>query len=239
MLAFLDKREMSGAKAVSIYLPPGITTEEAGKFLETASHEPELNRELASLAAASQTGAAIYLEPSRKYLIIPPFPVCDKYLTPGCDLEPLRAMLKRDFTIATILVRLGSYAIGISKGDRLITSKVGTGLIHARHKKGGSSQSRFQRHREKQIEVFLDRVCRHIGEYLEPCRQEIDYVACGGSRMTLHRLKQRCPFLDQFRANTLPLQLEIPEPRRKILEETLSRIWSTTVTEWDTGNHLI
>jgi hypothetical protein len=51
--------------------------------------------------------------------------------------------------------------------------------VHSRHRQGGSSAHRFERHREKQIESFFTRVCGHAQEHLEPYLKQLDHVIYG------------------------------------------------------------
>ena len=111
-------------------------------------------------------------------------------------------------------------------------SKTGTGLVHARHKKGGSSQARFARHREKQIEQFMARVCSHVRQHIEPYARSLEYMVYGGARTTIFSLHKQCPFLSQFEDRILRMLLDIPEPRQAVLEEAIGRIWSSDVIEW-------
>jgi len=120
----------------------------------------------------------------------------------------------------------------ICRGTKLIDSKTGTGLVHARHKKGGSSQARFARHREKQIESFLDRVCGHVREYVEPHARALDFLVYGGARTTILSLRKRCPFLGQFEDRILRMLLDIPEPRKAVLGKAVGTLWSTDIIEW-------
>ncbi len=226
MLAFLNElKKNTGDEASSLYLPPHPPPDE----IETSLDFPP---EITELAGSSKTGAIIFWSPEQKYLVLPPFPVAEKHLTRSLSPEQLHSLLSHDYMIALVLVRLGAYAIGICDGEKLISSKVGTGLVHGRHKKGGSSQQRFQRHREKQIEYFLTRVCQRGREHLEPQAQALDYVVYGGAWTTILSLQKQCPLLGQFDERTLPPLLDIPEPRLAVLEKAISRVWSSTVIEW-------
>ncbi len=219
-------------EAWSLYLPPGLPHAEVEKALKELPGQPDIPPKLAELARNSGTGVAIFWSQKSKYLVIPPFPTAAKSTGQGFFTEPLHSLLKRNFRIALILVRLGAYAIGIGDGENLVSSKVGTGLVHGRHRQGGSSQARFQRHREKQIEYFLSRVCRHAQEQLQPQALALDYVVYGGAWTTILLLQKQCPFLGKLDKPTLPSLLEIPEPRRAVLATALSRVWSSTVIEW-------
>jgi len=232
MLRFLDKFETAGDEALSLYIPPSLPLPDIENLLEKVLDKSTIDPDLAVLAARSKTGAVLFWGLSQKCLILPPFPITENYFTNGYAIKPLYSLLTHDFIVALILVRLGAYAIGVCQGENIITSKVGTGLVHARHKKGGSSAKRFERHREKQIEYFLDRVCNRVQEKLEPKARMLDYLIYGGARTTIISLQKRCSFLSQFDDRTLPPLLDIPEPRQAVLETAVKRVWSTTVTEW-------
>lgn len=165
-------------------------------------------------------------------LIIPPFPVQKRLSASYLETSPLLDILEREFVIGIVLIRLGSFAIGVSKGQKLVASKVGTGLVHGRHRQGGSSANRFARHREKQIETFFTRACGYLRQYLEPYAGEIDYMLYGGARTTILDFKKQCPFIGMFTQTELPSQLDIPEPRQAVLLKSLEKAWSSRVFTW-------
>jgi hypothetical protein len=231
-LGFLDELALNEGKGVSLYLSQGTTQDRIAKLLGKVFAAGATPPEVAEAAARSATGAAFFWSPTQMQLVLPPFPIAEEYVTNGYDVEPLRSLLGRDLLIALVLVRLGSYSIGICRGTELIESKTGTGLVHARHKKGGSSQARFARHREKQIEQFLERVCGHVREHIAPHARSLDYLVYGGARTTILLLRKRCPVLSQFDDRILRMLLDIPEPRRAVLDKAIGSIWSTDVIEW-------
>ena len=232
MLGFLDKLASTEGKAVSLYLPRGTTQDRVENLLGKVFAAGAIPPGVAEAAAGSGMGAVFFWSPTQTYVILPPFPIAEEYVTNGYDVEPLRSLLSRDFHIGLVLVRLGSYSIGICRGTELIDSKMGTGLVHARHKKGGSSQARFARHREKQIEQFLIRVCGHVREHIEPQTRALDYLVYGGARTTILLLRKQCPFLSQFEDRILRMLLDIPDPRKPVLEKAVRTVWSTDVIEW-------
>ena len=187
---------------------------------------------MAELVTGSRTGAVIFWGSSRNILIQPPFPLKEQFISPGCDTAPLRSLLEERFTVALLLVRLGNFAIGVWEKDRLLASKTGTGLVHGRHRKGGSSQRRFERRREKQVGVFLERVCGHAREQLGPHMENIDFFAYGGAWNTIALLQNECTFLRKFEDRLLPPLLDIPHPRRSVLETAIADVMSSHVTEW-------
>ena len=232
MLGFLDELASTEGKAISLYLPQGMSPARVENLLGKVFAATAIPPGVAVVMVGSGMGAAFFWSPPRAYLVLPPFPIVEEYVTNGYDVGPLHSLLSQDFLIGLILVRLGAYSIGICRGTELIDSKTGTGLVHARHKKGGSSQARFARHREKQIEQFLERVCGHVREHIEPHARSLDYLVYGGARTTLLLLRKGCPFLSQFDDRILRMLLDIPEPRQAVLEKAIGTVWSTDVIEW-------
>ncbi len=233
-LRFLDELETANVVIETTYIPPGM----APSTLETKTLPPvgflPLPEELNGQAITSPTGSVFFRGVSQGWLVLPPFPLsAEKYQVTGFTVERLRSTLQRDFKIALVLIRLGSYAVGVCQGENLLHSKVGTGLVHSRHRQGGSSAHRFERHRDKQIESFLTRVCEHVRQHLEPEARAIDYTVYGGARTTILLLKKECPFLAQFDDRTLPPLLDIPDPRQPVLETAIGRAWSSRVIEWN------
>jgi hypothetical protein len=233
MLAFLEKLAVTpGEDLITLYLPPRLPADERENFLTEISAPQDVPAGLSDIISRSATGAVIFWSRQSKYLVVPPFPITGKSVARSLDIEPLRSLLSSEYLIGLVLVRLGSYAIGVGRGEKLLTSKVGTGLVHGRHRQGGSSAHRFERHRDKQIEYFLTRVCQHAREQLEPYVKSLDYLVYGGARTTILLLQKRCPLLGKLETPTLPPLLDIPEPRQAVLETALNRVWSSTVYEW-------
>ncbi|MFC1874147.1 Vms1/Ankzf1 family peptidyl-tRNA hydrolase [Chloroflexota bacterium] len=231
MPGFLDEIEQApGPGALSLYLPPGSSVPEVEDLLQKGGVR-SVPDEFSQLASSSKNGAVLFCGDMRKCLVLPPFPLSEKTTFGGNVAEPLRRLLKSDFMIGLVLVHLGSYAVGICRGDKLISSKVGTGLVHGRHKKGGSSQQRFQRRRENQAREFLDRVCLHAREQLEPHAQLVNYIAYGGPRQTVLLLRKRCSFLQSFEDRVLPL-LDVPSLGQRVLETAVGRLWSSFIIDW-------
>ena len=236
MLGFLDELAGTEGKAISVYLPQGTSQARVENLLGKVFVATAIPSGMVEVIDGSEMGAAMFWSRPQTYLVLPPFPVVEEYVTGGYDVGPLRSLLSQDFLIGLVLVRLGAYSIGVCRGTELIDSKTGTGLVHARHKKGGSSQARFARHREKQIEQFLTRVCGHVREHIEPHARSLDYLVYGGARTTILSLRKQCPFLGQFDDRILRMLLDIPEPRKAVLEKAVGAIWSTDVVEWCEDN---
>jgi hypothetical protein len=234
-LDFLNDLALTEGKATSVYFPSGIMPACLETGLEKAFGSVDIPEDIVETIVSSKMGAAVFWSPLQMYLVLPPFPIKEGHVTDGYDIEPLRSLLSHDFIIALVLVRLGAFSVGVCQGTKIIDSKTGTGLVHARHKKGGSSQARFARHREKQIEEFLGRVCDHVQDRIEPHARSLDYLVYGGARTTILSLRKRCPLLSQFDDRILQTLLNIPEPRKAVLEKAIGTIWSTIIIEMVPG----
>lgn len=216
---------------LTIYLTPRLPNAELNTLIKDLNTFAKVSDELIRITIESPNGAAIYKAEGQIRLIVPPFPIKETVIFNAAEVTPLRTMLKHEYFIGVVLVRLGSYAIGLCHGDKLMSKKVGTGLVHGRHRQGGSSSHRFERHRDKQIEQFLIRVCGHIREQLEPYEKSLDYMVYGGAKTTILTAQKYCPWLERLDKPTLPPLLDIPEPRLPVLQAAVSRIWSSTVYE--------
>ncbi|MFC1953980.1 Vms1/Ankzf1 family peptidyl-tRNA hydrolase [Chloroflexota bacterium] len=231
MLELLSEIEQTpDPGSVSVYMPPGFSAPKIEDLLH-GGRVHSFPDELGQLASSAKNGAVLFWGDTRKCLVVPPFPLSKENTFDGYVTQPLHRLLTSDYVIGLVLVHLGSYAVGICQGEKLISSKVGTGLIHGRHKKGGSSQQRFQRRRENQAREFLDRVCLHIREQLEPQAQLVNYIAYGGPHQTILALQKRCSFLQSFDDRVLPL-LDVPSLNQRVLETTVGRIWSSLIIDW-------
>ena len=235
MLQLLDELEDAESPATSLYIPHDLPASEVEKTLKAplGPGVEEVISDIAEAVGRSKTGTVILWGEQGKYLVLPPFPIKEKLFASGYDVEPLRALLQQELTVALILLRLGAYAVGVFQGEKLVSSKVGTGLVHSRHKKGGSSAHRFERHREKQIEYFFTRVCNHVQERLEPYLQQLDYVIYGGERHTLLSFRKQCHFLQQLDGRTLGTLLNVREPKQAALEAAITQVWSSEVIQWE------
>lgn len=133
-------------------------------------------------------------ETETRIIILPPFALPeDRVFWGKPETSLLRQVLEKERIIGLVLVAWGSYAVGIFKGNRLVESKIGTGHIHKRHRKGGSSQKRFARRTEEQKKDFLRRVANRIEERFGGYRPE--QIFFGGNRLILKPLLEECSYL--------------------------------------------
>jgi peptide subunit release factor 1 (eRF1) len=232
LLHLLERFPPGSHETASLCIPPHLSRIEAEGLIETILDLGKLPEDLSKFMVESSTGAVLFWGENHRYLVMPPFPLTEEKASPACEIEPLRSLLLRDYLFGLVLVRLGAYAIAVVRGEMLISSKVGKGLVHARHRQGGSSAHRFERHREKQMETFFTRVCGHVREQLEPYAGDIQYLVYGGTRETLLDFRKQCHFLGQFDKRTLDSLLNVREPDQAGLGEALREAWSSRVVQW-------
>jgi hypothetical protein len=233
LLHLLDLLKESSIKTGSLCIPPGSLKENVAGMMETLMDVSTVKEDIAGYITNSPTGAVLFWGPKHRYLVFPPFPLKQERLSNTCEIEPLHTLLNQEYRLALILVRLGAYGIGVFEGETLLSSKVGTGNVHARHRQGGSSSHRFERHRDKQMETFFTRICEHAREQLEPYARELQYVIYGGTHETVLDFRKQCHFLQQFDKITLDLLLNIREPKQSGLEEGIREAWSSRIIRWN------
>jgi hypothetical protein len=232
VLKLLDRMETLPGEAVTLYMPHNLSAPDREKMLVNARLPGPVAESVAAETGKSRTGAVLFWGVQYKALLKPPFPFIESPVLYGYDGEILRSMMNRDYVIAVLLIRLGLYSIGVFKGEQLLSGKSGTGLVHSRHKKGGSSQRRFERHREKQIEYFFTRVCGHVREQVEPYLDVLDYVRYGGEFLTINSFKKQCQFTKRLDDRVIDALLGIREPKRASLQTAIEEVWSSKLIEW-------
>jgi peptide subunit release factor 1 (eRF1) len=232
LLHLLEELKANSIEVASLCIPPKCSETTIKRMMESILDMKTVPGDLYDSIAESPTGAILFWGPRHRYLVMPPFPISEEKSSNTCEIEPLYSLLHKEFLIALVLVRLGKYGIGVYRGEQLISSRVGTGLVHARHRQGGSSSHRFERHREKQMETFFTDICTHAREQLESYTHHLDYIVYGGTRETIQDFRKQCHFLHEFDNRTLELLLSTREPKQSGLEEAIKEAWSSRVIQW-------
>ena len=158
----------------------------------------------------------------------PPFPPLAPFAAEGFEPGPLLEHVRRERTVGVLLVRLGGHATGVFEGRRLVASKVGSRLVHARHRKGGSSQKRFARRREGQAREALAAAADNAARILLPRAGELEAVVLGGDRRALGTVLED-PRLAPLAALAVARVLAVPDPRLAVLRAAPDRFLATTV----------
>jgi len=133
----------------------------------------------------------------------------------------LAAHAGADRTVAVLLVRLGGYAAGVfaGPGGALVTSKVGSRLVHGRSAAGGQSQQRFARRREKQAREALQDAADCAAGVFGQFGGRIDALVTGGDKRSVAALREDARLQPYF-AVAVDRFLTVPDPRLVVLQGT-------------------
>jgi hypothetical protein len=141
----------------------------------------------------------------------------------GLVVDDLLDHLMVPRTIGLLLVRLGGYSAGVARAGVVLISSTGSRPVHGRIAAGGQSQQRFARRREGQARVALRAAADTAARVLLPRAAELDAVVLGGDTAALRTLATD-PRLASLLERAEPRVLDIPEPRRAVLDEAARRV---------------
>jgi Actinobacteria/chloroflexi VLRF1 release factor len=152
---------------------------------------------------------------------------------PAAVISALHTHLTVPRRIGIVLVRLGGYSLGVAVGGAVETSTTGARLVHGRNRKGGSSSGRFARRRDNQARVALDAAADAVARVLLPVAPTLDAVVLGGDAAALDDLRadRRLTAL-LARAERV---LDVPEPRRAVLDEAARRALAVEIVVREPG----
>jgi hypothetical protein len=191
---------------------------------------PDVAAAIAELAGESATGSALYLRADDAILVLPPFPIVESIAYSEIWTRPLAALLEQPRVVAAFLLRLGGFTCGVFRNEALVDSKTDRRFVKNRHRKGGQSQRRFDRIREKQVHELFEKACEEAREKLGPYEDEIEHVFLGGDRLTLLAFRKECSYFERFGERLLPRILPVPgDPRKTSLDALPREIWSSDV----------
>jgi hypothetical protein len=150
----------------------------------------------------------------------------------GLDVAALVDHLLVARRVGIVLVRLGGHSVGIARNGRVVVSSTDRRPVHGRNKAGGWSQRRFARRREGQARVALTAAADAVARVLVPELGSLDAVVLGGDRTALDTLATDRRLAGVF-AIAQPRVLDVPEPRRTVLDEAAARARSVEVVVHD------
>ena len=219
----LEQIESDGWCNETIYLTSGFDPKNIS--------DPKIQKILARIDYY-QNGLVIFLGSPKATVLIPPLPIMIGGSFKGVESKPILELFKINPTFAVVLIRLGNYAVGVIKAHKLESSKTGSRLVKNRHKKGGSSQRRFERGRERQIKELFDKVCSTSQTIFSPFEDEIDYIFFGGDKHVISNFHARCPSIKKF--DLINRILPVHRPGLKALQSIEKEIWKTRLIEFIT-----
>jgi hypothetical protein len=197
-------------------IPPERLERWLGRWVERHGEIADARTGPERVTLTAQDGAVLACDP--------PFPPLD-----GKGLEGLLAHVRRERVVGVLLVRLGGHAAGVFSGRRLVDSKVDNRFVKGRHKKGGSSQRRFERRREEQARSALEQAADTAVRVLLPHRADLDALVLGGDRSALREVMADIR-MRPLRALVFEDVLDVPEPRLRVLEATPDAFLATRLT---------
>lgn len=132
---------------------------------------------------------------------------------------------------AVLLIRRGGYAVAAAAGGLLVAHKLGTRYVQSRTAAGGWSQQRFARRRANQADALVGAVADHFAAIVDKGTAPAALVV-GGDKALVHAvlLDARFGSIAQLPRREL---FDIPDPSRKVLDESLRRGRSVRVVVAD------
>jgi peptide subunit release factor 1 (eRF1) len=177
---------------------------------------------------AGGDGASVRCEPP-----FPPLPAEAIGPREGFAVDVLLAHVERPRTVGVLLVRLGGFAAGIFEGRELRASKVGSRLVHGRHRAGGSSAQRFARRRQGQARGALQAAADTAAAVLSgpAASGALDAVVLGGDRRALATVLEDDRLAGVARLATSRV-IDVPDPRLAVLRAAPDRFLLTDILVW-------
>lgn len=138
------------------------------------------------------------------------------------DLDGLREQAARPRRIGLLLARKGAVAVGVADGVKLVVSKVDTHYVQGRTAAGGWSQQRFARRRDNQAKAAAADGAGIAARLLLPEVRVLRALVTGGDRTAVETILGAAP-LQSLGPLVSERFLEVPEPRKTVLEEAVAQ----------------
>ncbi|MGH3863167.1 acVLRF1 family peptidyl-tRNA hydrolase [Actinokineospora sp.] len=146
----------------------------------------------------------------------------------GLRIDLLIAHLERPRKVGLLLVRLGGHSLGVAEAGKVTVSRTDRRQVHGRNAAGGWSQHRFARRREGQARQAMEAAARDVAEVLGTRVSELDAVVLGGDKSALDILRGKRSLAPVF-ALAEPRVLDVPEPRRTVLDDAAERAFAVEI----------
>ena len=223
MLSDLAGMEESGEYSHTLYLSAASRLN--GTRLPVGAEWPGL----VAQSPDAGTGLVIFSGVAGATAVAPPFLVMADSVSDGAHVAPLVELLTKELTAGVVLLRLGRYAVGVLRGETLLASKADSRYVKSRHRKGGSSQQRFARSRERLVRELFDKACETARGVFAPYQNRLDYLLLGGERHTLQDFERRCDYLRRSPVQVLPRRLAVERPGKAAMEGIHREVWKSRV----------
>ena len=212
--------------------PPSLNLSSGGRETESPTLRDWI-REVLNAVPESETGAAVFWNDDKAWVVLPSFPIEEDRFADGKDVSDLEEVFERNVTVGVVLLRMGRYAIGVVRGGELLASKTDTRHVKNRHRAGGSSQRRFMRSRDRLIRELYDEACVVTRRIFEPHLDTMNCVLTGGERQTINGFLKRCVFLEKSNLSVMKRLLAVERPNHKALQNIHREVWKSRVLVLD------
>ena len=138
------------------------------------------------------------------------------------DLDELRRAAGEPRRIGLLLARKGAVAVGVADGPKLVVSKVDTHYVQGRTAAGGWSQQRFARRRDNQAKAAAADGAGIAARLLLPEVRTLSALVTGGDHTAVDTILAAVP-LQPLAALRSDRFLEVPEPRKTVLEDAIAQ----------------
>ena len=128
-----------------------------------------------------------------------------------------------------LLVRKGGFAVATVLSGEVADSKVGQRHVQGRTKAGGQSQQRFARRRDNQARQAYEAAAEHAHRVLGG---RLDALVCGGDRPAVEAVLGD-PRLRALALVRVDPWLDVPDPRRAVLDRAVADGGSVSITVTD------
>ena len=235
VLRLLDDLDAEGCISSELISARTLAERESAYRLLDPDFERQIPVQVIEVVGKSDTGVAVFVNAEKIVAIQPPVPLTVDVHATESLAEPLRELLGSSSVIGVVLLRLGRYAVGILRGDKVLATKTDSRYMKNRHRAGGQSQRRFARSRERLIRELYDKTCHVTQAVFEPYAGDMDHVMLGGERGTLDGFVKRCRLMRDLEPITLSRQLSVQRPDRKALDGIAYEVWKSRVTFFEKG----
>ncbi|PWJ50670.1 hypothetical protein SAMN06264364_12245 [Quadrisphaera granulorum] len=142
----------------------------------------------------------------------------------GASVAALAAHAAADRTAVLLLLRRGGWAVGLARGGELLDGTHGTRYVQSRTAAGGWSQQRYARRRANQADGLVGAAAEGLVRLLAQGPPP-EVVVPGGDRQLVADVLAAVPAVVRDRLDQLPRGplLDVPDPRRRVLEEVAAR----------------
>jgi hypothetical protein len=147
---------------------------------------------------------------------------------PARTMAALVSVAQQPRRLGLLLARKGAVAVGVASGPKLVVSKVDTHYVQGRTAAGGWSQQRFARRRDNQAKAAAADGAGIAARLLLPEVRTLAALVTGGDHTAVDTILAAPP-LQPLVALRSDRFLEVPEPRRTVLEDAIVQARSVRI----------